>query len=70
MDDYLICNNEIVKIGKFSRAYWFDVQNPRSPRFDPSVPAKIFISKRVVRYWHREIVLWMESKRKVKSNER
>jgi prophage regulatory protein len=70
MNDYLICNDEVVKIGGFSRSHWFDVQNPRSPRFDPTVPAKIYISQRVVRYWRREIVLWLESKRKVNGNAR
>jgi len=70
MDDYLICNDEVVKIGGFSRSHWFDVQNPQSDRFDPTVPAKIYISRRVVRYWYSEIILWIESKRKVNANER
>jgi len=70
MSDYLIGNSEVLKIGDFGRSHWFDIQNPRSPRFDPTVPERIYISQRVVRYWHREILLWIESKRKVNANVR
>lgn len=65
MEDRLIGNDEIVKLGGFSRSHWFDVQNPRSLRYDRTVPARIYISPRIVRYWRREIVAWIESKRKV-----
>jgi prophage regulatory protein len=70
MDNYLIGTDKVVKIGGFSRSYWFDVQNPHSPRYDPTVPIKIRISPRVVRYWHSEVIDWIETKRKVNTNGR
>ncbi len=70
VEQYLVGAAQVAKIGGFCKSHWYDIQNPRSPRFDPTVPKKVRISPRVVRYWHAEVIEWIESKRKATTNVR
>lgn len=63
MTDFLIDTNAAISILKCSRSHWFDIHNSRSLRFDPTAPARIYVSKRIVRYWHGELLIWIEKKR-------
>lgn len=62
-NDVLVATKTIAEMGDFSESHWYDIQNPKSPRFDPSVPKKVRLSSRMVRYWRSEVLAWLESKR-------
>lgn len=46
-----------------SKSTFYDWQNKKSPRYDPTFPKKIRIGVSCVRYSVSEIESWIESKR-------
>lgn len=59
-DDFLINSKAVQRLGGFSASHWYDIQNTRSPRFDPTAPKRVRISGRMVRYWHNEVLAWLK----------
>lgn len=68
--DVLISTKIVVEIADFSKSHWHDVQNPRSSRYDPTVPKKVMVSERMVRYWRKEVIAWLEKKRQGAQSDR
>ena len=50
---------------KLSRATLYDLQNPKSPRFDATFPAKIRLSCKSVGWFAEEVFEWLESRKVV-----
>lgn len=57
---------ELKCMTKLSRATLYDMQNPNSPRFDKTFPAKIRLtSGKAVGWFACEILEWLESRKVV-----
>lgn len=56
---------ELVHLTGLSRSTLADLQNPRSPRFDATFPAKIRLSARSVGYFLCEVLEWLEGRKVV-----
>ena len=41
-----------------------DKENPKSPRFDPTFPKKIYLGPRSVGYFLDEVLAWLEGRKK------
>lgn len=46
-----------------SKAAAFELQNPRSPRYDPSFPKKIALGVRSRGFFEHELLAWLDSRR-------
>lgn len=46
-----------------SKAATFELQNPRSPRYDPSFPKKIALGARSRGFFEHELLAWLDSRR-------
>lgn len=53
---------------KRSKSSLYDIQNPRSPRFDPTFPKRRHLGARTVGWFEHEIDAWLLS-RKCADNE-
>ncbi|RQO81360.1 hypothetical protein DBV10_14610 [Acidovorax sp. FJL06] len=56
---------EAAKFLAMSRATFYDIQNPKSPRFDPTFPttAKVRLGARSVAWLASDLQAWLESRR-------
>lgn len=60
----LACRSkEAAKALGISLAAFHDLQNPRSPRFDPRFPAKVRLGPRTVVYTWAELSAYLESRK-------
>ncbi|WP_366118444.1 AlpA family phage regulatory protein [Acidovorax sp.] len=46
-----------------SKSAAFELQNPRSPRYDPQFPKKIALSIRARGFFEHELLAWLDSRR-------
>ncbi|MGY3809367.1 helix-turn-helix transcriptional regulator [Aeromonas veronii] len=51
-----------IKMLGISSAKFFDMQNPNSPRFDPTFPKRIRLGANSVGYLEHEIMEWLKSR--------
>ncbi|SIR14029.1 helix-turn-helix transcriptional regulator [Aeromonas hydrophila] len=54
-----------IKALGISSAKFFDMQNPKSPRFDPTFPKRIRLGANSVGYLENEIMEWLKSRQEV-----
>lgn len=54
---------EVVSLTGLSRSTIYDKQNPKSPRFDPTFPQKVYLGARAVGWFQKEIEAWLDSMR-------
>jgi prophage regulatory protein len=55
---------EVLNLLSISKAYHFALLNENSRSFDPTYPKQISIGVRAVRYSQKEVINWINSKRK------
>lgn len=56
-------NSEVTRITGKSRASLYDIQNPKSPRFDPTFPKRIKTGLRSVGFFLDEVLTWLEGRK-------
>lgn len=47
---------------KRSKSALYDIQNPRSPRFDPTFPQRLRLGPRTVGWFEHEVDAWLLSR--------
>lgn len=69
--DMKLASKEVVRLPgleyltKIKRATLYDMQNPNSPRFDATFPAKVRLGARAVGWFLDEVLEWLESRKVV-----
>ena len=58
---------ELVQITGLSRSTLADLQNPRSPRFDRTFPAKVRLGMRAVGWFFEDVIYWLNSRKVTRS---
>lgn len=58
---------ELVQLTRLSRSTLADLQNPRSPRFDKTFPAKVRLGMRAVGWFFEDVVHWLNSRKATRS---
>lgn len=61
-------SREVIETLRISRSSFHDKQNRKSPRFDPTFPAKIRLGLNSVGYFTHEIEAWAESRKDKAAN--
>lgn len=59
----IIRDCKMPQVLQISRGSLADIQNPLSPRFDPTFPKKIKIGARSAGYLLKEVSTWLESRK-------
>ena len=58
---------ELVQLTGLSRSTLADFQNPRSPRFDTTFPAKVRLGLRAVGWFLEDVIHWLDSRKVTRS---
>ena len=58
-------NNDPIETLGISKSKFFEMQNPKSPRFEPTFPKRIRIGANSVGYLEHEIMEWILSRQEV-----
>jgi prophage regulatory protein len=61
----IIRHTELLEMIKLSRSTVYDIQNPKSSRFDPSFPQRIRLGSRAVGWLKAEVEKWLDSRRTI-----
>jgi prophage regulatory protein len=61
----VVRRSELKIITALSLATLSDIQNPKSPRFDPSFPPKIRLGARAVGWFLEDVLQWLDSRKEV-----
>lgn len=62
VDNKVIRLRELVQVVGLARSTLYDIQNPKSSRFDPTFPAKVRLSGRAVGWFWVEVQAWLKSR--------
>lgn len=65
LDLQVIRNTGLRTITGLSRSTLSDIQNPKSPRFDPTFPAKVRLGSRAVGWFLEDVLVWLSSRKVV-----
>jgi prophage regulatory protein len=55
--------DELISMTGLARSTLYDIQNPKSPRFDPSFPKKIKLSLRAVGFFLEDVIAWLNNRK-------
>ena len=58
-------NNDVIQTLGISKSKFFDMLNPKSPRFDATFPKRIRIGANSVGFLEHEIMEWLKSRQEV-----
>lgn len=62
-DSKVVRLRELVQLVGLARSTLYDIQNPKSKRFDPTFPSKVRLSSRAVGWIWIDVVAWLDAKR-------
>lgn len=65
-DRRVIRLRQLVQLVGLARSTLYDIQNPKSPRFDPSFPTKVRLSGRAVGWFWLDVEAWLNARRQPK----
>ena len=54
---------ELIRLTGLSRSTLADLQNPKSPRFDATFPAKVRLGMRAVGWFFEDVLNWLSSRK-------
>ena len=53
----------LIELTGLSKSTLADIQNPRSPRFDRTFPAKVRLGARAVGWFFEDVLAWLKSRK-------
>ncbi len=63
MPNKVLRQHELVRLTGLSRSTLADFQNPKSPRFDATFPAKVRLGVRAVGWFLEEVLDWLSTRK-------
>lgn len=54
---------ELIAVTGLARSTLFDIQNPKSPRYDATFPQKLKLGLRAVGYFLEDVLSWLKSRK-------
>ena len=55
--------HQLVQMVGLARSTLYDIQNPKSSRYDPTFPKKVRLSSRAIGWFWPEVEAWLHAKR-------
>lgn len=61
-DQKVVRLRQLVQLVGLARSTLYDIQNPKSSRYDPTFPKKVRLSSRAVGWLWPEVEAWLQAK--------